>query len=103
MPSGNYVKGIIKKEQIRLYGRFALSLLHCRMSQRCHQVMHFLFAADVVGFIDNCLLLFLGHGGIGIHRRLIRRQSHAKANGERSERRRGREERGERVAAVGEE
>ncbi len=43
--------------------------------------VHFLLAAGIVGLIENCLLLLLGHGGIGIQGLGIPGQSHAEADG----------------------
>ena len=76
-------------------------LLHCRIHQRCHKVVHLFFGADVVCFVDDCLLLILGHGGVGVHSRLIHGQCHTEADGERCERCRWQMKRAERVAVVG--
>jgi len=40
--------------------------------------MHLLFRADVVGFVEDCLLLFFGHCTVSIHRRLVQSQRHTK-------------------------
>ena len=58
----------------------APTLLHCTVGQACHQVVHFALGADMVGFVDNCLLFIFGHSRISIHRRLIYSQRHTKPN-----------------------
>ena len=42
----------------------APTLLHCTVGQACHQVVHFLFGADIVGFVQKVLLLLFGQMGI---------------------------------------
>ena len=57
-----------------------MRLRHCAVGKGCHKVVHFLFGADVVGFVENVLLLLFGHFGISIHGRLIDRQCHTEAD-----------------------
>ena len=58
----------------------APALLDCWVCKGVHKVVHFLFGADIVGFVENRLLLGFGHFGIGVHRRLIHSQCHTKAD-----------------------
>ena len=53
-------------------------LLHDRVGEGGHQVVHFLFGADIVGFVQDSLLLGFVHGGVGVHGRLVHSQRHAK-------------------------
>ncbi len=55
-------------------------LLHCGVCKGVYKVVHFFFAADIVCFVDDCLLLLFGHGGIGVHSRLIDCQRHTEAD-----------------------
>ena len=59
----------------------APTLLHCTVGQACHQVVHFLFGADIVGFVQKVLLLLFGQMGIAGYSSGICRQRQTKANG----------------------
>ena len=57
----------------------APTLLHCTVGQACHQVVHFLFGADIVGFVQKVLLLLFGQMGIAVHSGSVGRKGKAEA------------------------
>ena len=69
----------------------APTLLHYSVGKACHQVVHFLIAADIVRPVQNILLLGLAQVRITVHGGGIGRQRQAETDGKRAER----------VAAVG--
>ncbi len=42
-------------------------MLHCAVCKGSHEGVHFLFAADVVGFVQNVLPLSFGQVGVAVH------------------------------------
>ena len=64
-----------------MYG-FALLLLDGTVGEGSHEGVHFFFATDIVGFVQDLLLLGFCHLGIVVHGGGVRRERQAEANGD---------------------
>ena len=56
-------------------------LSHDSVGKGCHKRVHFLFTADIVGLVQNVLLLGFGQVGVAVHSRGVLGKGHTKPNG----------------------